>query len=95
MIIIDEPTQKIAKKPARMLLWQKIRGGMVAVFGLRIWIATNPSNRQPASVRRAIMRPLCLFQYVSDLLPRVDLGTWGSSTMGIQDHPTAEPTAGR
>lgn len=33
---------------------------MVAVLGLRIWHAMKPSRRTPASVRRAMMRPLRL-----------------------------------
>lgn len=36
MIIIEAPMHNVAQKPARMLLWQKMRGGMVAVLGLRI-----------------------------------------------------------
>lgn len=60
MIIIEDPMQKVAKKPAMMLRWQKMRGAMVAVLGLRIWHATKPIRRQPASVSRAMMRPLCL-----------------------------------
>lgn len=64
MIIIEDPIQKVAPKPAMMLLWQKMRGAMVAVLGLRIWTAMNPIRRQPASTRRAMMRPLRL----SDML---------------------------
>lgn len=60
MIIIEDPIQKVAPKPAMMLLWQKMRGAMVAVLGLRIWTAMNPIRRQPASTRRAMMRPLRL-----------------------------------
>lgn len=60
--------QKVAQKPAKMLRWQKIRGGMVAVLGLRIWTAMNPIKRTPASTRRAMIRPLRLFRPVSGFL---------------------------
>lgn len=58
MIIMDEPLKNVDQKPAIILRWANIRGGMVAVFGLTTWTTTNPSKSTPASVSSAVMRPL-------------------------------------
>lgn len=49
--------QKLAQEAAKMLRWQKMRGGIVAVAGRKTWINTKAVKNAPESTRRVMMRP--------------------------------------
>lgn len=58
MTIIEAPKLHVAHAPAKMLRCLMMRGGTVAVSGLKIWTRTKPMRRTPASTSSAMMRPL-------------------------------------
>ena len=57
-IYCEEPTQKVAQKPATMLCCLKMRGGIVAVLGSNIWTATKATSNNAIRANSAIIRPL-------------------------------------
>lgn len=60
---IPAPTKDICQKPATTLRCLKSRGGTMAVFGRKTWIATKAIRRIDIMVRRAMTRPL--FHWIS------------------------------
>ena len=53
----DAPMQRVAQEPAMMLRCLKNRGGIVAVLGSNIWIATKAMSNAAIRVNNAMMRP--------------------------------------
>ena len=54
----EEPMQRVAQKPPAMLRCLKMWGGIVAVFGSNIWMATKATSNTAIRVNNAMIRPL-------------------------------------
>lgn len=61
----DAPMQMVAQQPAAMLRCLKMRGGIVAVLGRRIWMAAKATSKMPARVNSAMIRPELHWEKVS------------------------------